>query len=659
MRYLHRYIYVFFLVILVMSSSAVISPARATTGSDIDFITPKPTGNTIYDSWSPDGVNFYFAGDGGTILHYDGDSFTVMDTPTGCALYGISGTSASDIWAVGGAYYGFTSTQESRSVILHYDGSQWTKQTPPTDSFGQYHVFTDVWCDGSGAVWAVADYTTLIAKKTGANWSFEDTGLSLSNYGFHAIYGFSPTNIYAVGGCGQIIHYTGTWQLERMEEGGCSSISTDILYDVWGPDSSNVFVTGNSSQALKRGDDGTWNAIYAGGLFNNSAKTSICGTSDTDIYFSGYAGEIDHWDGSSYSRILGSGSDRTQYTMLRQSAGTYLLGMDYGKITSFNGATRTVKTTPVVKDESWKYVQRAKQVWLCKSDMDSGDLIYGWDGKTLTTLNPGVTSQLRITSFRVFGETDMVLAGYGLVTPDIFAKRYNGSTWTDITTNFGKLLDATTSNLNLFTLLGNTWDNDYDSYLGAPCNSSNVCYSSESFKAMATGDDGTVYAVGKGGAIVAYKDGSWSTEPSNTTKDLIGVAAGGGFVCAAGRDRTLIIKQDGGAWGAVTGLSQLAENAFIGIAYTGNGRFIAALNTGNDGSAKYIGADKGELYEITNGVATLVREGLSSTLRGIGSNADGDIAIAGVGGIILGNPVTPINSNVNLSHIQLLLLLDE
>ena len=68
----------------------------------IKYILPYPTANELYDAWSPDGVTYYFAGDAGTILKYDGASFTIMETPTHYPLFCIHGTSETDIWAAGG-----------------------------------------------------------------------------------------------------------------------------------------------------------------------------------------------------------------------------------------------------------------------------------------------------------------------------------------------------------------------------------------------------------------------------------------------------------------------------------------------------------------------------------------------------------------------------
>ena len=95
--------FILFTAIVMILSSTDFS--HSANSDDLRFLSPLPTGNTINDAWSPDGQNFFFAGDGGTILHYDGSTFTVMSTPTDFSLQGIHGTSMTDVWAVGGDPY--------------------------------------------------------------------------------------------------------------------------------------------------------------------------------------------------------------------------------------------------------------------------------------------------------------------------------------------------------------------------------------------------------------------------------------------------------------------------------------------------------------------------------------------------------------------------
>ncbi|MDZ7832980.1 MAG: hypothetical protein U5L07_14630 [Desulfobacterales bacterium] len=270
--------------------------------------------------------------------------------------------------------------------------------------------------------------------------------------------------------------------------------------------------------------------------------------------------------------------------------------------------------------------------------------------------------QLRITCFKVFGENDIFLAGHQLGGPQYFAKRYNGSAWTNVTSG-GSLvdfLDVAVSGTDVYVISDRIWDDDMESYLGYPGIIGGDTYTGggKNFKAVALADDGKVYAVGKAGAIVSYSGGSWSAENSHTTKDLTCVAAGGGWVCAAGRDRTVVCKNDGSTWQAVTNLSEKAENKFVGIAWSGGETFVAIHNTGNDGEQSYIGADKGTIYKIEAGAASLLRTGMSSSLGGIGSDSEGKVAIGGSGGIVYGNALPLSEENKGIHPGIYMLLLD-
>jgi len=63
------------------------------------------TGQTEGDLWwvfGFDGGPIFMGGAGGVILRYQGGSFTLMDTPGIGTVFGIWGSSPSDVWAVGG-----------------------------------------------------------------------------------------------------------------------------------------------------------------------------------------------------------------------------------------------------------------------------------------------------------------------------------------------------------------------------------------------------------------------------------------------------------------------------------------------------------------------------------------------------------------------------
>jgi len=78
---------------------------------------PASTGTSadLQDVWAASTNSVFIVGAGGTILHFDGASFTTMSSGVINTLYAVWGTSSSDVWAVG-----------SSGAIVHYDGSSWS-----------------------------------------------------------------------------------------------------------------------------------------------------------------------------------------------------------------------------------------------------------------------------------------------------------------------------------------------------------------------------------------------------------------------------------------------------------------------------------------------------------------------------------------------------
>ena len=72
---------------------------------------PLPTGSTLHGVWGTSGTDVFAVGDAGTILHYNGTSWSSMSSGTTEILWGVCGSSG-DVFAVVG--YG---------SILHCDGN--------------------------------------------------------------------------------------------------------------------------------------------------------------------------------------------------------------------------------------------------------------------------------------------------------------------------------------------------------------------------------------------------------------------------------------------------------------------------------------------------------------------------------------------------------
>ena len=81
------------------------------------------TSNILCGVWGSSGSDVFAVGHYGTILHYDGSSWSPMNSGTSYHLRGVWGSSGSDVFAVGHSASGI-------GIILHYDGSGWS----PMDS---------------------------------------------------------------------------------------------------------------------------------------------------------------------------------------------------------------------------------------------------------------------------------------------------------------------------------------------------------------------------------------------------------------------------------------------------------------------------------------------------------------------------------------------
>ena len=127
-------------------------------------------------------------GAGGMILRYDGTTFTRMETPGlgRHTVFGIWGSSPSDVYAVGGA-------SNRGGFIWHYDGTTWsdvplprhipmltfdvTGEDDPTDVPGLFKV----WGDGAGTVWVVGGANTILRSTMSGPFEVVSAGLATAS----------------------------------------------------------------------------------------------------------------------------------------------------------------------------------------------------------------------------------------------------------------------------------------------------------------------------------------------------------------------------------------------------------------------------------------------------------------------------------------------
>jgi hypothetical protein len=160
------------------------------------------TGTLWWISVEPIDGDFYMAGENGLILQFDPESgeFTRHTTPNATTtLFGVWGTAANNLWAVGG-------DEDNQAVVWRFEGVNWapvdvSAVLPP----GVPTTLNKVWGRAANDVYAVGE-TGVSLRFDGANWAALPSGLSTTLFTVHG----NATLTAAVGGFqeGQIIERT-------------------------------------------------------------------------------------------------------------------------------------------------------------------------------------------------------------------------------------------------------------------------------------------------------------------------------------------------------------------------------------------------------------------------------------------------------------------
>lgn len=170
---------------------------------------------------------------------------TVLEGLDG-SLLSIWGTSAKDVWTVGGSLgNGF------ESLVLRFDGTAWTRMHPGRDE-------TYWWVHGTGPadVWLVGEKGR-ITHWDGATFREDASGTTATLFGVMA---FATDDVWAVGGTPDgtgpndvLLHYDGaSWKAEPLPQ------ANDVaLFKVWGPSRDDLYVVGEAGVLWHR-TGGAW-----------------------------------------------------------------------------------------------------------------------------------------------------------------------------------------------------------------------------------------------------------------------------------------------------------------------------------------------------------------------------------------------------------------
>jgi len=211
------------------------------------------TGTLWWISVTPIDDKFYMSGEGGLILQFDPTTGQFMrpTTPDSrSTIFGIWGTAASNLYAVGG-------DNQNRALVWHFDGMMWTVQDVsslvPTD---QATTLYKVWGTAANDVYAVGE-AGIILHYDGMNWSMATSGITNTLFTVHG----NGSRLAAVGGfelTGVILERNGTDPFSLRTPSG-----TPRMNGIFVPPNGHAVAVGISLAVAARDDSG-WSLVNNG-----------------------------------------------------------------------------------------------------------------------------------------------------------------------------------------------------------------------------------------------------------------------------------------------------------------------------------------------------------------------------------------------------------
>ena len=193
----------------------------------------------------------------GAMIHYDGMTWSSITLPNSLLingsllpdLWGIWGQSRDNIWIIGGLCF------LGQPVLIHYNANTntFTKVDPfpPTDNRDPCQLLK-VWGTGSkifsvgenGSTLVNVFVLAVIYHFDGSTW--KQMNAPTGTLGLVWIFGFSSSDVFAVGKCGAMIHYDGmTWSSITLPNSLLinGSLLPD-LWGIWGQSRDNIWIIG-------------------------------------------------------------------------------------------------------------------------------------------------------------------------------------------------------------------------------------------------------------------------------------------------------------------------------------------------------------------------------------------------------------------------------
>ncbi len=564
-------------------------------------------GRTFNEVWFADSSLGWAVGDDGMIQRTSdgGTTWSAEASGTTSLLYGVWGSSASNVWVVGG-----------NSTVLRWNGTAWSSANSGIDNF---FVF-DIWGTGSD-LWAVGG-NGRIWRWNGSSWSVQSSGTTDNLY---AVTGTSSSQVWAAGLNGTIVKWNGsTWSSQ-------ASGTTQVLLDMWAADASNVWAVGHNGTIVKW-DGSAWSPQSSG--VTNSLE-AVWGTSADNVFVVG-SSTARRWNGSTWGNSLIPPTSSMFHRALGGTSASHIIAVgSQGQTVRWNGVS-WVQGVPssstlfnAVRGTS------TNQIWAA----GHSGIIMRWNGDLWASQTSGTSSHL-------FGLWLADASNVWAVGASGTIRKWNGTSWggqtSGTTASLQAVWGADTSNLWAVGAAGTILKWNGSAWSAQTSGVSQILYG------VWGQDASNVWAVGETGTILKWNGSAWAAQTSGTTQTLYAVwGTDASNVWAVGAGGT-IRKWNGSAWSAQTsgtstqlnsvwgvGTSQVWAVGNVGVIRKWNGSTWAA-DTSNTGIYR------GAVWGLS--ASQMVAVGNSGSIQTNAAPAP-EIAMSGNSQGILNGSLTPALAN--------------
>jgi hypothetical protein len=345
--------------------------------------------------WGSGPDDIFAVGQGGAILHFDGEGWSTQSSGTTDPLFAVWGRGPKDVWAAG-----------AKGTLLRYDGKTWSKETAATQ------WISGLWGHGADLFTAAENVMACIGASTcSMEWKSDDGWRRLS-----AMAGAGDHGV-AVGSAGTTLRYGGKWAED-------SSGPTWHVAALWGSAPDDVWA-GMAMLGAAKGYEGKL-LHFDGERWSERASPiavhALWGSGPGDVFAAGGGGPILRYDGKSWSEMPSSeppGFDG--WSALWGSGPEDVFAAGAGAIIHFDGKSwsksyETDLSTPIAA----LWGTGPESVYAAGGD----GLLLRFDGKGWTQLASPTTQSLHA----IWGSGGQVFAAGSEVV-----LRLDGGTWTNVT----------------------------------------------------------------------------------------------------------------------------------------------------------------------------------------------------------------------------------